>query len=144
MAVVQKSIVINAPWERVNEVATDGNRLHEWFEGLASSQSDGTFPEAGGKVEAVYKAAGVSFNLTMTSTEYRPGEVLNMTMEGMLTGTQNWGYNHMDEQTEVYCTFDYQVPGGGLGAIADKLVVERVNSQNLEKSLENLKKLIEM
>jgi hypothetical protein len=35
------------------------------------------------------------------------------------------------------------MPGGGLGKIADKLVVERMNTSNLEKSLENLKAYFE-
>jgi hypothetical protein len=35
------------------------------------------------------------------------------------------------------------MPGGGLGKIADKFVVERMNISNLEKSLENLKTLVE-
>jgi hypothetical protein len=35
------------------------------------------------------------------------------------------------------------VPGGGLGKIADKLVIERMNADNLEKSLANMKAILE-
>jgi hypothetical protein len=38
---------------------------------------------------------------------------------------------------------DYEASGGGLGAIADKLVLERMNSSQLEESLKNLKQLAE-
>jgi hypothetical protein len=34
------------------------------------------------------------------------------------------------------------MPGGALGKIVDKLVVERMNARNLEASLENLKALV--
>jgi uncharacterized membrane protein len=47
------------------------------------------------------------------------------------------------DSTRVDLTFDYEMPGGGLGKIADKLVVERTNDKNAETSLANLKALAE-
>ncbi len=38
---------------------------------------------------------------------------------------------------------DYTVPGSVLGKIADKLVIERRNAEDMEKTLQNLKKLCE-
>jgi hypothetical protein len=35
------------------------------------------------------------------------------------------------------------MPGGGLGQAVNKLMVEKMNAENLEKSLENLKTLVE-
>jgi len=35
------------------------------------------------------------------------------------------------------------MPGAALGKVLDKLVVERMNAKNLEKSLSNLKSLVE-
>lgn len=35
------------------------------------------------------------------------------------------------------------MPGGGLGQALNRLVVEKMNTENLEKSLSNLKALVE-
>ena len=40
-------------------------------------------------------------------------------------------------------SFEYEMPGGGVGKLVDRLLAERMNAQNLEKSLENLKALAE-
>ena len=45
--------------------------------------------------------------------------------------------------TRVTMRFEYEMPGGGVGKLFDRLVVERMNAQNLERSLENLKRLLE-
>ena len=64
-------------------------------------------------------------------------------MEGMITGTNHWVYKPEGEGTMIKAIFDYEMPGGVLGKLADKMVVERMNIENLEKSLNNLKKLAE-
>ena len=38
---------------------------------------------------------------------------------------------------------EYQMPGGGVGKIVDRLFVEKMNVKNLEDSLKNLKALVE-
>ncbi len=143
MAKVEKSIVINAPWQKVDSVANDGTRMPEWFAGIESSNADSTYPQVGGVTEHVYKAAGMSFNLTATSIDYQQGSHLTLKMDGMIIGTQYWTIEPQDDATRLSVVFDYEVPGGGLGKMLDKLVIERTNSANLEKSLINLKDLIE-
>lgn len=143
MARIEKSILIDAPWEDVDAVANDGNRTPEWFEGVESTTVDDTFPEVGGVMEQVYKVGGASMNFKMTVTDYDRGNALKMKMEGMINGTQEWLIAPEGEGTRLTVIFDYDVPGGGLGAIADKLVIERTNSSNLEKSLANLKGIVE-
>lgn len=64
-------------------------------------------------------------------------------MEGMITGINEWVYTPEGEGTLVAATFDDEMPGGVPGRMADRLVVERINDENLEKSLKNLKKLAE-
>jgi ligand-binding SRPBCC domain-containing protein len=64
-------------------------------------------------------------------------------MSGMMVGTQEWSYTPEGGQTRLTALVEYEMPGGALGKIADKLVVERMNTRNLEKSLENLKALVE-
>jgi uncharacterized membrane protein len=144
MAKVENSIVIAASTDEIDAVALDGARLPEWYVGIEKAAPDDMYPEVGGKVELVYKAAGASFNITLTVTELVRGGHIAYKMEGMMTGTQRWTHEPQgDGSTLTTAVIDYQMPGGALGKIADKLVVERMNAKNLEQSLENLKATVE-
>lgn len=143
MARIEKSIEINAPWEKVDAIANDGNITPEWYEGVEATTVDDIYPAVGGVSEQVYKASGMTFNIKMVSTSYEKGSHLHLSMEGMITGKQEWTITPQGDSTTLSVVFDYEVPGGGLGKIADKLIVERQNTANLEKSLQNLKNLVE-
>lgn len=143
MATIEKSIVINATTDEIDQYAINANTYPEWFAGVDSADPDGTFPEVGGKVAIKYKSAGLTFDMTMESISIEHGDHLTIKMDGMISGTQSWQYSPADSGTLVSCTFDYEMAGGGLGKIADKLVAERMNTQNLEKSLESLKQVVE-
>ncbi len=47
------------------------------------------------------------------------------------------------EGTKLTLTIDYDVPGPALGALADKLVIERQNKKELDQALINLKQRLE-
>ncbi|MGB1285517.1 MAG: SRPBCC family protein [Aggregatilineales bacterium] len=143
MANIEKSVVINASSDAIDAYAIDANTWTQWFEGAESVQVDDTFPEEGGKVVVSYKASGMSFDITMTSQEVVHGSHLVMRMEGMINGTQSWRYTEEGDATRVDAMLDYEMSGGGLGAIADKLIVERMNKSNLGTSLTNLKRIVE-
>ena len=61
----------------------------------------------------------------------------------MITGTNRWDMAQEGNGTKVTLTIDYEMAGGGLGKIADKLIVERMNDKNAATSLENLKAIVE-
>lgn len=143
MTTLKHSIVINASQTEIDAVALDGNRLSEWYAGMEQTKADDVYPEVGGVVEAVYKAAGLSFNIKIISIRFVPGQRITLKMEGMITGTNRWVYTPEDKGILVTCTMDYEMPGGGLGQLANMLVVEKMNSENLEKSLANLKAVVE-
>jgi len=143
MAKIEKSIVIKASTDEIDAYAINANTYPQWFAGVEEVSVDGAFPEVGGKVEVKYKSAGMTFNMIMTSLDILHGDHLTIQMDGMISGTQAWQYQAVDGGTMVSCAFDYNMKGGGLGAIADKLVAERMNTQNLEKSLDSLKKIVE-
>ena len=143
MTTLERTIVINDTAQAIETIATDPNRLPDWYEGIAQAESDGKYPQVGGVAKTVYKAMGISFNIKMTSQEYEPGQSMKITMEGMITGTNQWVYLPEGDSTRVTATFEYEMPGGGIGQAVNKLMIERMNADNLEKSLENLKSLVE-
>ena len=143
MAKVERSILINASGDDIDKITQDGRRLTEWYAGIEKAEPDDVYPNTGGKIVLAYKSGGVKFDITQTVLERTEGQSAKYQMEGMITGTNHWVYTPQGGGTLVTATFDYEMPGGVLGKMADKLVVERMNNENLEKSLNNLKKLVE-
>jgi carbon monoxide dehydrogenase subunit G len=143
MTTIQKSILINAPVERVGAVLDDPHRLPEWYAGVEQVDPEPGYPtEVGASNKVLYKAAGISFETKFTTREFGPHQRA-FKIEGMINGTNQWQLAAEGEGTRVTVTFDYEMPGGGIGKIADRLFVERTNEKNTVTSLENLKGLVE-
>jgi uncharacterized membrane protein len=143
MATMSRSIVINAPVETVLEITEDPDRLPEWYAGIEEVRTDGVFPKVGGTADMVYKAAGITFTVQQTVTKHDPGKRNEYELKGMISGTYAETMEVEGDAIRFILDFDYQMPGGGVGKIVDKLFVERMNAQQLEQSLENLKALAE-
>ncbi len=143
MATLERSIFINATTDEIDFFTLDPWRLPEWYEGVERVEPDGVYPEPGGVVNMIYKSAGISFTIKMTCLELVRGEYALYKMEGMMTGTNRWTHTPEGDGTWLTAQFDYELPGGGLGKAFDRLVVERMNTENLEKSLARLKELVE-
>jgi carbon monoxide dehydrogenase subunit G len=144
MTVLERSIFIAAPAETIDAFTGDASRWAEWYPGVEQCEPDSAFPrQTGSGAKVVYKALGTHFNITFTSLEYNYLHSLAYRMDGMITGTMRYTLTAEDGGTRVTGTYDYEVPGGGLGKLFDKLVLERMNAENLEKALENMKERIE-
>jgi hypothetical protein len=143
MTTLERSIVIKATPEAIDAVALDGNRLSEWYAGMQETKADGKYPDVGGVVDAVYKAAGISFKMKIISTGLARGQSITLKMEGMITGVNRWVYSPVEDGTQVTSSLEYEMPGGSIGQAVNKLIVEKMNAENLEKSLANLKTVVE-
>jgi uncharacterized membrane protein len=64
-------------------------------------------------------------------------------MEGMLSGSARWEVAPDSGGARLTTTFDYALPGGVLGKIADALLVKRINAKSLEEALDNFRALVE-
>ena len=141
---VERSVIIRANPDQINAVALDGNRLSEWSVGIQASAPDTMYPQMGGAVDVTYKAAGMNFNLKMKTVEYVDGVSFGLEMDGMIKGRTRWELAPRGEgRTRLNCTFQYEMPGGSIGQAVNKMVVEKMNVENLEKSLDKLKVLVE-
>jgi uncharacterized membrane protein len=123
---------------------SDAGRWPEWYPGITDLDITAPFPEEGGKVAFKVKSAGMSLPLAETVLEYQPGKLQLFEMEGMLSGRARWEVVPEGEETRVTTTFDYKLPGGLFGRIADALIVKRMNAKSLEEGLHNFKALIEV
>lgn len=143
MAAIEKSIVIHATTSTIDRFALDPTTWPGWFQGVESVNTDGVFPEVGGIVEVDYKSMGMSFTLTMTSEELVIGSHVVFRMDGMINGFQRWYYEPEGGAVRVFCHFEYELPGGGIGKALDKMLFQRTNTTSIETSLKGLKSIIE-
>ena len=81
--------------------------------------------------------------MTETVIDYQPGKLQLLQMEGMLSRRARWELIPEGDGTRLTTTFDYALPGGVFGKLADALIVKRVNGKSLEEGLDNFKTLVE-
>jgi uncharacterized membrane protein len=143
MAYVEREIMIGVPMDTVYGYAERPENLSQWYVGIVGVEADGVWPQAGGQISIQYQAAGAHFELAATVLTYTPPFEFEFQMEGMVTGTSRWTYADAGGSTHLTVGFDYELPGGVLGQIADKLAVEQMNIANGEQSLANLKAICE-
>ena len=85
----------------------------------------------------------MSMPITETVLDYQPGKLQLLQMEGMLSGRARWELTPEGDGTRLTTTFDYALPGGVFGKLADALIVKRMNGKSLEEALNNFKALVE-
>ena len=77
-------------------------------------------------------------------TVYRPGQEWARTFTGYLEGTERMRFWPHEGGTRVEWMYDYKPPFGPIGKIGALLVMSRVMQNNLESSLETLKRELEV
>jgi uncharacterized membrane protein len=122
---------------------SDASRWPEWYPGLTEPNIAAPFPEEGGKVASKVKSAGMSMPITETVLDYQPGKLQLFQIEGMMSGRARWEVTPERDGTRLTTMFDYTLPGGVFGKIADALIVKRMNGKSLEEALHNFKALVE-
>lgn len=143
MAIVQRNVQVKTSPQETMALLSDANRWPDWYPGMTGVEIAAPFPDVGGKVKFKVKSAGVSMPITETVLEYQPDELQLLRMEGMLSGRARWEVTPDGDGTRLTTTFDYVLPGGALGKIADVLLVERMNGKTLEEALHNFRALVE-
>jgi len=143
MAIVQRNVLIEASPLQTMGLLSDASRWPDWYPGMTEIDIAPPFPEAGGKVVFKVKSAGMSMPITETVLEYQPGKLQLLQIDGTMSGRARWELTPEDGGTRLTTTFDYALPGGVFGKIADVLMVRRMNAKSLEGALHNFKALVE-
>jgi uncharacterized protein YndB with AHSA1/START domain len=148
MTVVNASIEIDAPPERVYDMMLDPDCLSEWVTiHRRVNRADGGAPHEGYEMEQTLCLRGANFKVRWTLTEAdRPGSA---TWEGRgpahsyartaykLTPVDGGGRTRFDYENE------FKAPGGLLGAAASRVLVGGVPQREANRSLQRLKALLE-
>ena len=143
MAIVQRNVQVKASPQETMALLSDASRWSDWYPGMTEIEIAAPFPEVGGKVVFKVRSAGVSMPITETVLEYEPDRLHVFQMDGMLSGRARWELTPDGDGARLTTTFDYSLPGGVLGRIADALLVRRLNAKSLEEGLQSFKALVE-
>ncbi len=144
MAHIKKDILVNAPLQRVFDMIYDFENVPKWMVGMEEVRNISPGERGvGSSFEWTYNMVGVKFDGSSRIVSLDPPRKAVIESTGGIDSTWTWTYVAEGQGTRLTCDLEYEVPGAGLGKIADKLVVERTNAKNLEKGLENIKALVE-
>ena len=143
MTIVQRSVQINATPQATMSLLSDASRWPDWYPGMTGLEITPPFPSEGGKVAFKVKSAGLSLPITETVVDYQPDSLQVLQMEGSLSGRARWECAAEGEGSRLTTTFDYALPGGVFGRVADALMARRMNTKALEQGLQNFKLLVE-
>ena len=141
---VERSLQIAAPPERVRELVMDPRRLEDW---VSIHQSFEDAPsgnlQKGSELTQCLKLAGSRFKVTWKVSENTPARAV-WEGKGPMRSKAKVVYEFEPKNGGTCFSYlnEFDLPGGPLGRIASP-AVKRVTGGELDKSLENLKQLVE-
>ena len=141
MSRVEGSITINTSSDEISNALEDVANAHEWvpsLEEIWDVQGQGT----GCHYQWRYKLGAVSFKGKTQITMSTPSRfVMNTT--GGIPSKWIWTMSPVEGGVKLNLAIDYEVPGSALGAIANRLIIEKQNERELTQALANLKARLE-
>jgi len=143
MPTIQKSMTINAPVEAVEVVANNPQRWAEWYAGILKAEPDELFPEVGGVVAVTYQALGIELDMKFTQLEYEPNRRSLTRISGRIRGKNQITLEAVKDGTLLTFQMGYKPPGGLIGRMVGRALVNDILEENLEVSLQQLKAIIE-
>ena len=141
MSHLEGVIQIMAPPARVQAALEDIPRAPEWITSLQKVwdvQGHGK----GCKYKWTFKMGGLNVDGETEISESSPARFV-MATSGGIPSTWTWEMKPAQGGTELKLSIDYTVPGSVLGAITNKLIIEKENDKELRSALANLKERLE-
>jgi coenzyme Q-binding protein COQ10 len=142
MAKVEKSIIINAPVEKVFAYVQEPENLLEFWPSLIEVKDVEWLPNGGTRFRWVAKMAGLRFQGTSEDIEVVANQrVVNKT-KGGIESKIIWTYQPEGDGTKVVYEGEYTVPIPLLGRLAEAVILKQ-NENEAELILANLKARME-
>jgi uncharacterized protein YndB with AHSA1/START domain len=144
---VRSEIEIDAPRERVLETIMDTERLGEWVDAHRQviDAPEGEL-EKGSTFRQKLRVAGLSFKVSWEVTRLEPPRLVEWQGAGPGGSDARVCYqleNGDGGATRFIYVNEFHLPGGKLAAAAGKKIGEERGRAEAEKTLRNLKKLLE-
>jgi uncharacterized membrane protein len=144
MTEIKQSIKIDAPVNKVFEYASDYTKWQEFFEGISDVKPI-TETTRGDGAKFIYKATMLGMKVTV-GTEFRQFKVnegwIGKSFKGIEHQTQ-WIFEKLNDGTQFTFIQNYKFPWYFGGKFIDKMFAQPEWIKIIEKSLQNLKRIME-
>jgi uncharacterized membrane protein len=127
-------------------LAIDATRIPEWNSSVVETKDiTGSLDRVGASYIAILKLGGRRLEGRWEVTKVEKGRLLEITgsAPGGGKATATTRFEAADGGTDVTTDIDYELPGGFVGGMADKLFVERAIERDVKHSNENFKAICE-
>ncbi len=141
MAKVKRSILVNAPAEKVYNYLVDYKNQPDWIPSSVEVWG-GSEPGVGQSFKWKYKLAGVLIEGVSTVTELVPNKRMGFKTKGGVASEWLLVVDVKDGVTEVELNIEYTIPVPVLGKVAEKIVLKR-NEREADLAMENIKEIME-
>lgn len=141
MAKVKRSILVNAPVEKVYSYLVDYKNQPDWIPSSVEVW-DATEPGVGQSFKWKYKMAGILIEGVSTVTELVPNKRMKFQTKGAVASDWVLAVAVKDEGTEVELNIEYTIPVPVLGKVAEKIILKR-NEREADLAMENIKEIVE-
>jgi len=142
MAIVKKSITINAPTEKVFEYIIEPTNLLEIWPSMIEAKNIKELPNGGYSYDFVYKMAGIRLTGSSEDTEVVPNERIVSISTGGIESTITWTYEPEGGGTKLTTLVEYKIPVPLLGKIAEAFII-KMNENESDTIMANLKARME-
>lgn len=141
MSRVESSIIINVAPETILAVLEDVEQAPEWADNLQRVW-DLAGKGAGCTYKWAFKFGPIIYTGATKVLESSPARFVMQTT-GNIPSQWTWLMAPINDHTELKVAIEYTVPGSSLGALADKLIIEKRNQKELNQALLSLKVWLE-
>jgi coenzyme Q-binding protein COQ10 len=146
MGHVHTTTQVDGPTEAAFEFGVNPERVAEWFAMVVEVKDvSGPLDTVGAGYTAVMKIAGRKLDARWEVARVEKPRLLELkgATPGGGTATFTMQYAQVADGTEITVDCEYELPGGFVGGVADKLFVERAVEREFKHSMENFKAIVE-
>jgi uncharacterized membrane protein len=137
---------IDAPSDKAFALAIDATRIPEWNSSVIEvKEITGSLDQVGSSYVGVLKLGGRRLEGRWEVSRVERPRLLELagTAPGGGRATATNRFESGGAGTDVTIEVDYELPGGFVGGMADKLFVERAIERDVKHSVENFKAICE-
>jgi hypothetical protein len=142
MAKFLKSILIEAPAEKIFNYLNDPNNLTEIWPSIVDVKDVKIEANGGASFKFGYKMAGVRLEAFSEDTEFVPNQRTVSRTSGGMEGWTRFSYEPIGSGTNVTLEIEYKVPLPVIGRLAEAIII-KLNEQEGLTLLANLKTRME-
>lgn len=148
MTRIERIVDLPSTPDEVFAVLTDLDRLHEWATIVVETRDVSERPmRPGCTFRQTVRVLGQEIESEWVVLEMEPPRVVSYEAKspagGSLKMTQRVEAAAAGGGSRVHLELDYELPGGLIGAVVDRVYLEQKNEEEAEKSLANLRALLE-